>query len=194
MRVHRPGQGTQNDWRYVQPESGAVFTGTSYWGIVDQVHEHRRAMGYDIGEGWEERFQDALCRQNEQVPCTDRVTPPSKRRLQLADLRRFMTAASKFDGTFVAQEEAERRAVICSTCPLNKTVTGCWGCAGLLKVALKFLAGRSTRRDKALESCAVCGCVLRVKVHLPVGEPDGLTYPEWCWQKAAAPTAETLAP
>lgn len=185
MKVTRPAQSTQNDWRYVQPESGAVFTGLSYWGLVDVVRQHRQAMKYDLADGWEERFQDDLCHQNTQALCSGRPPDTTKRRLKLADLRRFMNTLGVFRGEFVPQAEAERRAAICSTCPLNKTVTGCWGCGGLLAAATKFLAGRTTSRDKALDSCAVCGCVMRVKVHLPMEVMDnsGLEYPEWCWQR-----------
>jgi hypothetical protein len=192
MRVTNKSRGTSNQWKYVQPESGAVFHGLSYWGIIDQVRLHRKAMGYDLAEGWEERFQDDLCRQNLQVPCSDRPVGVSKRSLTIADLRRFMNTVLKFGGKFVPQEEAERRAAICSTCPFNGDVTGCWGCGGILTQVTKFLAGRTTQRDRALESCRVCGCVLRAKVHLPLDviqdfeTRTSLDYPEWCWQRPAS--------
>ena len=99
MRVLRPGEGTDNEWRFVQPESGAVFNGFSYWQVKDTVEAHRRAMGYDLSEGWEERFQHDLCKQNEEVLCTDRPAKPrGQRRLTLQDLKRFMLTASKWRG------------------------------------------------------------------------------------------------
>ena len=188
MRVLRPGEGTDNEWRYVQPESGAVFNGFSYWQVKDAVEAHRRAMGYDLSDGWEERFQHDLCKQNEEVLCTDRPAKPrGQRRLTLQDLKRFMLTASKWTGEFVPVEEAERRAAICSTCPKNVTVAGCYGCSGILAMATKFLGKRKTSRDDALQGCDICGCALKVKVHMPV-DPDGLEYPEWCWQHVPATT------
>jgi len=195
MKVTNKRIGTPNQWRYVQPESGAVFHGLSYWGIVDQVQQHRRAMQYDLAEGWEERFQDDLCRQNSEVPCSDRPVDLTQRRLTVADLRRFMGTLANFKGKFVPKAEAERRAAVCSTCPMNREVVGCWGCGGILATVTKFLAGRSTSRDASLDSCSVCGCVLRAKIHLPMEVIKSaeirskLEYPEWCWQRQASDSA-----
>jgi hypothetical protein len=186
MKVSRPGQGTPNEWRYVQPETGAVFHAFSYWELADKVRKHRAAMNLDLAKSWEDRFQDDLCRQNEEAPCHGRVdTKKDSRRLTLQDLRRFMSTISKWDGTLVAREEAERRAAICIACPKNQSVRGCWGCAGLLKEVVKFLQGKKgTTVDSALESCGVCGCVLRAKVWMPLDTKDGLEYPSHCWQRA----------
>jgi hypothetical protein len=195
MKVSNKRVGTPNQWKYVQPESGAVFHGLSYWGIVDQVREHRRAMKYDLAEGWEERFQDDLCRQNLEVPCSGRPVDRTKRKLTIADLRRFMATLVNFKGELVSREEAERRAIICSTCPMNREVAGCWGCGGILAEVTKFLTGRTTSRDKSLDSCAVCGCVLRAKIHLPMDVIKSseirakLEYPEGCWQRQASDSA-----
>ena len=184
MRVLRPERGTSNNWRYVQPESGMVLNGPSYWNLLDRVLKHREAMGYDLSEGWESRFQHDLCLQNDKVLCAGKKAKSEQRRLSLADLKRFMNTISNFNGEFVPAEEAERRASICSTCPLNQGVAGCWGCAGVVAETAKLLSGRTTTRDKALESCSVCGCVMRAKVHLPLDVVDntGLEYPTWCWQ------------
>lgn len=187
MRVLRPGDSTANKWRYVQPETGAVFTGLSYWQVRDSVYRHRAAMKLDTAAGWEERFQDEICQQNEQAHCDrgKKARTPGKKSLTVDDLRRFMTTLSRQEGSFVSQEEAERRALICSTCPKNQTVSGCWGCGGIIKAVTKYLGNKRTSRDKALESCSVCGCVLRAKVWLELGTIDnsGLEYPEHCWQK-----------
>jgi len=184
MKVTSPGRGTSNKWRYVQPETGVVFTGFSYWQVFNDVSAHRNAMGLDLAEGWEDRFQDDLCKQNEQVPCTGRKADVSKRHLQMADLQRFFALMASWKGDTVPQEEAERRAVICSTCPLNVTVQGCWGCAGMIKKVVSLVGNKQTSRDSALESCKVCGCVLRAKVWLPLAA-DGLEYPSHCWQATA---------
>jgi hypothetical protein len=188
MRVYRPGQGIENDWRYVQPETGAVFTSFSYWGLKEVVQKHRQAMELDQAPGWEERFQDDLCKQNEEAPCIGRPKGLDGRKLSLQDLRRFMNTLANWDGTLVSREEAERRAAICSTCPKNQFVRGCWGCSGFVKQVVKLLQGNSgTTRDRALESCSVCGCVLRAKVWMPLESVDntGLEYPEHCWQRQA---------
>ena len=185
MRVSRPGQGTQNNWRYVQPETASVFTAFSYWGLVDQIRKHREAMGLDLAEGWQDRFQEELCQQNDEVPCAGRPKNAKPASVTLQDLRRFMSTVAKWDGTLVERAEAERRAHTCLACPKNKAVRGCWGCAGLLKQVFSFLKGqKGTTVDRALESCSVCKCVLRAKVWMPMEAIDntGLEYPEHCWQ------------
>lgn len=184
MRVTSPGRGTENNWRYVQPETGVVFTGFSFWQVSNDVRQHRAAMKLDLSEGWEERFQDELCQQNEQVTCTGRKLSVKKRRLTLLDLRRFFITMTNWKGNMVDQAEADRRANICSTCPLNVTVGGCWGCAGMMKKVVELVGNKQTSRDSALESCKVCGCVLRAKVWLPVDAEanKGLEYPPHCWQ------------
>ena len=193
MQISSPGRGTPNEWKYVQPETGVVFTGFSYWQVCGAVREHRTAMNLDVAEGWEERFQNDLCQQNEQVPCKGRKVEPSKRRLTLDDVRRFFVTMTHWKGDTVPQEEADRRAVICSTCPLNVTVKGCWGCAGLMKKVVELVGNKQTSRDSALESCKVCGCVLRAKVWLPLDAEVNakLEYPPHCWQaKGSASSGE----
>ena len=184
MKVLSPGRGTENNWRYVQPETGVVFTGFSFWQVSNDVRQHRAAMKLDLSEGWEERFQDELCQQNEQVPCTGRKISVKKRRLTLLDLRRFFITMTNWKGNMVDQAEADRRANICSTCPLNVTVKGCWGCAGLMKKVVELVGNKQTSRDATLESCKVCGCVLRAKVWLPLDAEVNvkLEYPPHCWQ------------
>jgi hypothetical protein len=192
MRVSRPGRGTSNDWRYVQPETGVVFNAFSYWELEAKVQKHRAAMELDTAEGWQDRFQDELCRQNSEAPCAGRPKNFKPTKLTLADLRRFMATLFQWDGTLVERDEAERRAAICAGCPNNQAVQGCWGCAGLLKQVTSFLqGGQGTTLDRALESCSVCKCVLRAKVWLPMDAIDntGLEYPEHCWQATKSGSA-----
>jgi|SRR6478752_422550 len=184
MKVSRPGQGTANKWRYVQPESGAVFNAFSYWELEEKIAKHRQAMGYDLAEGWKDRFQHDLCSQNAEAPCTDRPNV-KKEKITLKDLKRFINSMAQWDGKFVAQEEADRRAEICSTCPKNQHIPGCRTCAGVLTLAKKYLLDRKTQRDAALESCGICKCFNAVAVHFPLESQDttGLEFPEWCWKR-----------
>ena len=113
MKVTRPGDSTGNDWRYVQPETAAVFTAFSFYGLLEAVEKHRKAMKLDLSEGWMDRFQDDLCRQNERVPCDrGKKQPTGKKSLTVADLKRFMNTLSAQKGDFVSQEEADRRAKV----------------------------------------------------------------------------------
>jgi hypothetical protein len=86
----------------------------------------------------------------------------------------------------VSQNEADRRAAICSRCYLNVGVQGCTAC----QAAVAFITGRyKTKHDHALQTCAACRCFLRAKVHFSIsildrnhpGAQD--LYPDFCWLK-----------
>jgi hypothetical protein len=85
---------------------------------------------------------------------------------------------------YVQQNEAERRAVICSRCYLNVNVQGCSGCAQLVK---EVVGDKKTKHDGSLRSCAVCKCFLKAKVHFPIETLDTQSekvqsmYPGFCW-------------
>ena len=65
----------------------------------------------------------------------------------------------------VSQEEADRRALICTRCHLNVQVSGCAGCQ---KLVLEVVGKRYSKYDFALRSCGVCHCMLRAKVHFEI--------------------------
>lgn len=183
MTPSSPNIGTEHKWRYAQPETGAVFTGFAYSLMRDKVVKHRKAMDIPFDEV---TFMDELCRQNTAIECSGRPADPS-RQLTLADVRRFFSTLSAWDGTFVDQGEAERRASICIQCPMNVTVAGCKGCSGVLKWAKEKLGGNTTSKDRALESCRICGCFNSVSVWVPLEAQnvEGLEFPVHCWKVAA---------
>lgn len=69
---------------------------------------------------------------------------------------------------------------------MNTFVSGCSACH---KVVSEVVGTKKTRYDYALNSCAVCKCVLKAKVHFPLETLDRETkklqslYPEHCWLK-----------
>lgn len=175
-------------WMYRQPESGAIFKGRTWRQLVRQVRPHREAMGYDAGAGWEDRLEAEVLQQYPNLR-----QPPE---LSLDVLKRFVkTAASWFmgGGQFVAQEEAERRAEICSACPLNKSMSG--GCGALCDMtaeAAAALSNHSTSYDARLKNCAVCSCYNKLKVWVPMEQisNEGIpneAWPSFCWQRVYKP-------
>lgn len=82
----------------------------------------------------------------------------------------------------VNQNDADRRALICSQCPANKSVESCSSCLATVKLISKSLIGtRNTRYDRKLKHCGVCGCDLKMKVHFPLNQDDKNDYPSNCW-------------
>lgn len=92
----------------------------------------------------------------------------------------------------VPQEEAERRAGICATCPRNSSYAKpCGGdCPEVDNVIVSVVGGGKTSIDDKLEACSVCGCVLRALVWVPgkqlstIMDADFIEKaPEKCWKR-----------
>jgi hypothetical protein len=86
-----------------------------------------------------------------------------------------------------SKEVAEERARICSTCPLNDR-SRCTVCGGLLSLVRKLVGRRETSYDPVLGTCMLCGCLLRVKIHVSnealkaaTTKPPADQIPDFCW-------------
>lgn len=184
----------QREWRYVQPETGFIARGSSLNSCLKAAYRHRVAMGLNIGSGWDAEVKDGICRQNPKIPCHESTKPPPS--FGIADITRFVLVMAEWvrnGAPWVSQEEADRRAAICTgaadglPCPKNQVISGCHGCKGPLAWLVQTLGRRSTKHDEKLYSCSVCKCFLRAKVHIPLGEAsvagiDPAEFPVFCWQ------------
>lgn len=183
-------------WIYTQPESGFTVRALTPVDLKSQIYQHRRANGFDLAPGWWEEVQLELCSdpEIEKTFCREPgVKAHEERRIRITDLLQFFRTVRawvvKHGFHKAPDEEIERRAGICASCPLNASVKGCSGCQGVLRWLGEFL-GRDAKvpREKDLENCRVCGCVLKLKVCLPselldeVINPDH-EYPDHCWLK-----------
>lgn len=84
-------------------------------------------------------------------------------------------------GQPVAQELADKRALICIGCPKN--VDGAWYTVAPAELIRATLSARSdlklaTPHDEALKSCDVCKCLMRLKVWCPLSFILEKTKPE----------------
>jgi hypothetical protein len=72
-------------------------------------------------------------------------------------------------GPLVSPAEANRRAAICSNCPMNvKFAKPCTGiCAELKDLVSSIINNQGTPHDANLNSCQICGCFLQAAVWLP---------------------------
>ena len=113
-------------------------------------------------------------------------------RITVGNTIRFLNSAAAFvksGGKLVSQEEANRRAAICATCPYNaanhRKGPGCTSCFAK-RAWLFFQKKVRSDHDNELTYCKVCGCNLKLKVHFPLGSIDNKgilpEYPAHCWQ------------
>ena len=90
----------------------------------------------------------------------------------------------------VTQEEAEERAKICSVCPNNLHIGGCYSCSAAYNL-VKRVFDRKTRYDHVLRVCSICGCLNAAQVHVTAKilkdsskGMDAKDYPETnCWKR-----------
>lgn len=165
--------------------------------MLQRVHSHRVANdGCDISEGWQARFEDEYCRQNNldgTTWCSDEkyYAPDPSRPLHWSDIRNFLFSMIQWVSggrQLVNQEEAERRAAICATCPKNVELhVACPSCVKLDSLIAETKGDRVTSLDSSLKNCEVCRCYLQTKVWYPTDAiaKKGLEFPPNCWHHEA---------
>jgi hypothetical protein len=185
-----PGGG----YPYRQPESGFPFKQVSFSDLVKEVKDHRKANNFPIGPNFEAEVEDASCRELLQMfpnyeGCLDETGDKAVykgRKWGLADVRHFLNTMSGWiakGAKFVSQEEANRRAEICSRCPMNVQLAECLGCSNVSGMVNTIRGSRRTSVEDRLRTCSGCGCQLAVKVWMPkdVMQRDGVEYHPSCW-------------
>ena len=179
-------------FRYVFPEDGWVCHAWSYNDWIALAKAHLQANNQQVPQELEVIMQDQLCQSLPPGWCNydNDQRPRASTSLGWGDvlvgIKTFSEWISK-GAQFVSQEEADRRALVCSRCYLNVNVTGCSSCQ---KMVEEVVRGQKTKYDFALKACGVCMCFLRAKVHFPLEilennatEHSRAVYPQisWCW-------------
>lgn len=177
---------------YVDVKTGTTFRHISFNSILGQIRNFRIANGMPLPPGWGDEIEDEMCERYEPPVWKYEVEEPAHgRSIKISDVVNFVKVVGAWmadGGEFVPQEEAERRAAICSACPLNQPIDGCTPCVQLLEKISKAIGGRQTSRDAGLQGCAVCSCSNKAQVHIPLevlhrGVTPGMVFPEeFCWK------------
>src|SRR5436190_12061539 len=166
LSLINPTQCPPNGFRYVDPMDGFTCHAWTYFDWVELAKAHLRANNREIPLDLEEKMMEQQCQTLDPGWCM--FDSPDRKRVS-ADLSwgdmveglqafgRWLTGGLKT----VDQTEAERRAMICSRCYMNVQIDGCSGCQ---KLVAEVTGKLKTRFDNTLRGCAVCKCVLKVKV------------------------------
>ena len=210
MHLKRLDQGPPGNWQFVQQESKYHMAAVTFDSLLGKVLAHRKNMNYPlVSEGYNtlsDEVQDYICWSLNPVDqvanCQMGFTTVTSVNWQVvAKFLRTMGSWFMSHGFSPApQEEADRRALICSTCPLNVGLSGCGPCALTLQGIRAALLKRSTPYDAQLSACGICGCDNALSVHVPLealkaGDTSAGIYPEWCWkttQGTTSPNTSTL--
>lgn len=160
-------------------------------GLVAAITNSIIASGKAIPPDLDQQIENAIC---ERLPANAKHCCPvgqaDKPKFTATHVKRFMmtmTEWAKGGFQYVPQEEADRRAKICSECPKNVNVPGCFGCKGIQGLVHTLASGHTTEYDNRLHVCGVCGCFNQTQIWFEAdvlkrasGELD---YPEWCWKR-----------
>jgi len=200
LRVVNTVDVPRGGWRYTVECTGATVSAGSINSLKRDVFAHLMANRKEIPRDLEEQIEDAACRglgASGAHWCEERVVPSgrtARSRWRLGEVLKFLKTIWAWGSStqggfrFVPMAEAERRAAICATCPMNLSVPGCLGCSGVAKLVKVIRGNHVTTHDAKLEVCDACGCELKVKVLVPAevlaegSAPAGVAYPSWCWQ------------
>jgi hypothetical protein len=190
-------------WSYRVPETGIEVPGGSWSQLHEFVRNHYTANAIKIPDNLDTLITEYACLNG--ADCAyDEVKipkPAGLKSLQIGDVIRFSMSllhGLTVGGGKVGQDEANRRANICSTCQFNRKPLGCTGCnARVLKDAVKtFSQHGSTPIDESLQSCEFCGCFIRSMVWFPIetlhkfsDATENENLPAHCWKKR--PCTET---
>lgn len=189
-----PGSTPPVGWVYeLEHEGNKYFFQSPMWlGLKDQLRNWYSAKELEWPGDAEmrARVEHHICQLVPKGFCAGGPNRPKVSFLSASAIRDatrlFMTSLFRGKGNLVPQEEADRRAKICANCPLNLhgICTSCMGNEFQDIFRWLIARGRRTPYDSVLDTCSVCGCLLKAKVHIPIEELSKLkkhTYPKNCW-------------
>lgn len=204
-----PGGG----WTFRQPQTGWTnpMSMVGFKASVDAIRKHRMAnkaitakhnLATDPAAVGDELMAYTRKRLGIAAPAPAFFQPsssrlPSRVVAAAADIKRAAQGTAVVldwltsGGPPVAQDVATRRAAICVTCPQN--VEGSWYTVAPAELIKSTLESRKdlklvTPSDASLKSCAVCKCLMRLKVWVPLDfivnntKPEIMgEFPGHCW-------------
>lgn len=170
-------------WRDVCPETNFPFFADSLEQLVDKEKKHLIANKYPVPENLAEIIENRICHMMPEGICISTDAEKNvigRSRLPVVDI---MNTTLRFSNTqrVVSQQEAERRASICSSCPHNAISKICSTCRGINSQLRSMMNGRSTPYDHKLHICDIAGGYCKVMVHyLNISVKDKV---QGCWIK-----------
>ncbi len=197
LRLIDPGTVPPGGFRYLCQETQTWIRAASFNELVAASEKHRAANKLGIPEDFKDQVNAQMCSHMPPGTCKHEagVAVSGPRRLSFQDV----VAATKTIGSWllkgakkVDQFEAERRAKICLSCPMNQNFDGCTTCAekDLREAISGFMGDSKTPFDAALHTCFGCGCTLKAAIWFPIdllkkhtpAEVSAL-LPDYCWKK-----------
>jgi len=184
-------------WRYFMADGKAEISGDSLPELKAKVRRYMKINKMDEPENLDALIDHYVCKQMPESRCEGSHEDGEARRVTLSQLcsavrtysEIFIQSAKNGSASVkVSENEANRRAEICSKCFHNTSNEGCWSCAVKdMMLHLVVNDNDKTRFDDVLYACDICGCPIKALVHLDAdivrkSEKTVREYPVWCWK------------
>lgn len=182
-------------WTLDIPNGGPTIKSDNFSDFIKQVRVRLEANGM-FHHGWREQYVDLMLQQRPDIPQEDDSLPPS-RVATSDDAVRFLKTlwvAMKDGAKPVSEEEQDRRASICLSCPKRGVVNCYGGCGAIASMMADLVIGSKSKRIPELfkQHCVCCGCELASLTTYPIevlAKVEGdinfkaSEYPEACWKR-----------
>lgn len=181
--------GDSNGYFWPVEQTKTVVVSLTFKTLIEAVKKHLTANDVAIPIDLERSMNEFSCAEHPTM--CEEIDPDAERKVSLWYMaKKFFTAVISAATTgLVSQEEAERRASICSVCPHNKPqeLNFCSGChtAKFVRDAAEALSTRHTSFDNQLDTCELCSCSLKLKVFVPKEgmEDKNIQWHPVCWMR-----------
>jgi hypothetical protein len=187
LRLIPNGMTVPDKFKFVCPIDGhhiAQHMDRETW--MKAIRRHYADNGYEIPPDIEEIAEDQLCQSLDGEWCQycdgSERGAHIDRRIGVQTIISGTKVLSNFlldaglnlvglaESPIVSQEEANRRALICSRCYALDTVQGCGSCLSVAEAVAEVVGTKTTASDNVLEgkACLVCKCAAKANVWMDV--------------------------
>lgn len=194
LKLIRKNTQPPGGWRYKHPETGWWTTGGHFDDLVSKAVQYRKDNHLPVGTNFEDDVQHQLCGPLGPEWCAGALPALHPGGFTFKALIQGTKTLVDWalNGGQVSLDEADRRAVVCSTCPMNQDSQGCETCNSeqVADLVAKMAFKGEIPHGRYLRSCAICQCKLAIKVRVPLdiiqrNMPDDQqnALPDFCWCK-----------
>lgn len=190
MKIKRKDWTPYCGWVYIVPETGVGLDAGSFRELIHKVKVHYRSNRIGLPSHISELIEEFIClKAPEACDGVIKFKLPTKNALENGT-RAYADMLVKGEEAFVSEDEANRRASICSHCGHNRGSWGCIVCYTAFKTFMLFSKGRKTKFVTSLNACDICKCFNEVQcwcnddiIRHASKNLNVEDFPDECWKK-----------
>ncbi len=170
--------------------NGFRHRGDSWRDLSRRVQQYREINRFPVGDVWSEIMSQS-CERNPNFCHEVTHVPPPAPRESLSFNQRVIEWFVKLVALVrlnrlprVDDQEASRRARICSQCPHQQDFyRGCTNCLRIIETSRKVILNGATSLHPGLKPCSVLGEDCSISVHIQQPRIVSEALPHHCWRK-----------